>query len=46
MAIVTGTTRMGDELSPQGERWTFERQHGTWRITGITINLENAEYQD
>ena len=39
-AVVTGTTRMGSELSPQGERWTFVRCDGKWEIAGITFNLE------
>ena len=39
-AVVTGTTRMGDEVSPGGERWTFARQRGGWVIAGITFNLE------
>jgi ketosteroid isomerase-like protein len=41
-AVVTGTTRMGDEVSPGGERWTFARQRGGWVITGITFNLEDS----
>jgi ketosteroid isomerase-like protein len=40
MAVVTGTTRIGGERSPQGERWTFVRRGGEWRIAGITFNLE------
>ena len=39
-AVVTGTTRIGNELSPGGERWTFGRRGGEWVITGITFNLE------
>jgi ketosteroid isomerase-like protein len=39
-AVVTGTTRIGDEVSPGGERWTFARQDGEWVIKGITFNLE------
>lgn len=39
-ATVTGTTRIGSELSPGGERWTFAWRDGEWKITGITFNLE------
>jgi hypothetical protein len=39
-AVVTGTTRIGGELSPGGERWTFARKDGEWVITGISFNLE------
>ncbi|MBL7200129.1 MAG: nuclear transport factor 2 family protein [Anaerolineae bacterium] len=42
-AVVTGTTRIGTELSPGGERWTFARREGGWQITGITFNLEASE---
>ncbi|MBN1579135.1 MAG: hypothetical protein JXA89_00425 [Anaerolineae bacterium] len=42
-AIVTGTTRIGNERSSEGERWTFRRHKGTWKITGIVFNLEPAE---
>jgi ketosteroid isomerase-like protein len=40
VAVVTGTTRIGAELSPGGERWTFARHKGEWQITGIAFNLE------
>jgi hypothetical protein len=39
-AVVTGTTRMGSERSPNGERWTCVRQQGAWRIESITFDLE------
>jgi ketosteroid isomerase-like protein len=42
-AVVTGTTRIGGELSPGGERWTFRRQGKGWVITGITFNLEDGD---
>jgi hypothetical protein len=42
-AVVTGTTRIGTELSPGGERWTFARREGQWQITGITFNLEASD---
>jgi ketosteroid isomerase-like protein len=39
-AVMTGTTKIGDELSPGGERWTFTLIDGEWRVTGMTFNLE------
>jgi len=39
-AVMTGTTKIGDELSPRGERWTFAFRDGKWKITGMTFNLE------
>ena len=39
-AWATATTRIGQETSPGGERWTFIREGGKWRIASITFNLE------
>lgn len=39
-AVMTGTTKIGDELSPGGERWTFALIDGEWKVTGMTFNLE------
>ena len=39
-AVMMGTTKIGDELSPGGERWTFALRGGEWKITGMTFNLE------
>jgi len=39
-AVMTGTTKIGDEISPGGERWTFARRDGEWRIVGMAFNLE------
>ncbi len=39
-AVVTATTRIGDEVSPRGEQWTFVRRDGRWQIASITFNLE------
>lgn len=39
-ATATATTVIEGEVSPGGERWTFARIEGEWRITSITFNLE------
>jgi ketosteroid isomerase-like protein len=39
-ATVIATTVIEGEVSPGGERWTFARFEGEWRITSITFNLE------
>ncbi|MBC7250737.1 MAG: hypothetical protein H5T62_10685 [Anaerolineae bacterium] len=39
-AVMTGTTKIGDELAPGGERWTFALRDGEWKITSMTFNLE------
>lgn len=39
-AVVTGTTHMGAERSPQGERWAFVKRGSRWSIAEITFNLE------
>ena len=39
-ATVTATTRIGDEVSPAGDRWTFLRTADGWRIESLTYNLE------
>ena len=40
-AIVTGTTRIGDEVSPGGDRWELKNDNGCWVIQSLTFNLEN-----
>lgn len=39
-AVVTATTRIGNEVSPAGDRWTFVRTPEGWRIESLTYNLE------
>lgn len=39
-AEVTATTRIGAEVSPAGDRWTFVRTPDGWRIESLTYNLE------
>jgi ketosteroid isomerase-like protein len=39
-ATATATTVIEGEVSPGGERWTFVRTGGEWRIASITFNLE------
>ena len=42
-ATAISTTRIGNELSPGGDRWTFVKQDdGRWRIHSLTYNLEPA----
>jgi hypothetical protein len=39
-ASVTSTTRIGDEVSPGGDRWQLVRVNGCWLIQSLTYNLE------
>ncbi len=39
-AIVTGTTRIGNEISPQGDRWQLIKTEGCWVIQELVFNLE------
>jgi hypothetical protein len=39
-ATAVSTTRIGQEVSPGGDRWSFARRAGRWWITGLTYNLE------
>ena len=39
-ATAISTTRIGSEVSPGGDRWTFRRINGTWKIESLTYNLE------
>ncbi len=39
-ATVTGTTQIGDEISPAGDRWELSRVDGCWVIQSLTYNLE------
>ena len=39
-AAVISTTRINDELSPGGDRWTFVKRDGRWFIQSLTYNLE------
>jgi len=39
-ATATATTVIEGEVSPGGERWTFARVEGEWRIASIVFNLE------
>lgn len=40
-ATVTGTTRIGDEVSFGGDRWELKNDNGCWVIQSLTFNLEN-----
>jgi hypothetical protein len=40
-ATATGTTTIGSEVSPGGDRWTFVRRDGRWWIESLTYNLES-----
>lgn len=39
-ASATSTTRIGAEISPAGDRWTFVRRDHHWLIQSLTYNLE------
>lgn len=39
-ATATSTTHIGPEISPGGDRWTFAKREGLWKITSLTYNLE------
>jgi len=39
-AVVTGTTRIGDEVSPVGDRWLLVKVRDCWMIQELVFNLE------
>jgi hypothetical protein len=39
-AVVTGTTRIGDEISPAGDRWQLVKVGECWVIQELVFNLE------
>jgi ketosteroid isomerase-like protein len=39
-AVVTTTTKIGNEIAPSGDRWTFKKIKGKWFISSLTYNLE------
>jgi len=39
-AWAVSTTNIGDEVQPGGDRWTFAKKGGRWKITSLTYNLE------
>jgi len=39
-AVAVSTTQIGEERSPGGDRWTFVKRNGVWRIHSLTYNLE------
>lgn len=39
-AIVTATTRLGDEVSPGGDRWRMVKTGKCWAIQELVFNLE------
>jgi hypothetical protein len=39
-ATVTGTTRIGNEVSPNGDRWQVVKIGGCWFIKELVFNLE------
>lgn len=41
-ATAWATTRIGDEVAPGGDRWTFVRRGGRWLLESLTYNLEPA----
>ncbi|HQY94721.1 MAG: hypothetical protein WAU00_22510 [Caldilinea sp.] len=41
-AVVTATTRIGDEVAPAGDRWVLSKQGKCWLIESLTYNLESS----
>ncbi len=39
-AVVTGTTRIGNEVSPGGDRWVLRRDKNCWLILTLEYNRE------
>ena len=39
-ATVTGTTRIGNEVSPNGDRWQVAKTEGCWVIKELIFDLE------
>ncbi len=39
-ATAVGTSTIGGEVSPGGDRWTFVKRDGRWWISSLTYNLE------
>lgn len=39
-ATAISTTAIGIEVSPSGDKWTFAKKEGRWKITSLTYNLE------
>jgi ketosteroid isomerase-like protein len=39
-ATAASTTRIGSELAPGGDRWSFIKRDGRWWIESLTYNLE------
>lgn len=39
-AVVTSTTRIGNEVSPAGDRWLLVKKGGCWLIQELVFNLE------
>lgn len=39
-ALVLGTTQIGAERSPAGDRWALVKVDGCWQIESLTYNLE------
>lgn len=39
-AVITSTTRIGDEVSPAGDRWQLVKIEGCWVIQELIFNLE------
>ncbi len=42
-AVVTTTTKIGNEVAPSGDRWKFKKVRGRWLIAGLTYNLEKGK---
>lgn len=38
--VAISTSAIGIDHAPGGDRWTFAKENGRWRITALTFNLE------
>lgn len=42
-AVVRGTTNIGNEIAPAGDRWELIKQGDCWEILSLTYNLESQQ---
>ncbi len=39
-AVVTSTTRIGQEVAPGGDRWELRKENGVWKLLRLVYNNE------
>ncbi len=39
-AVVTSTTRIGQEVAPGGDRWELRKENGAWKLLRLVYNNE------